>query len=355
MGFVEIFEEIFKPVIIIVNFFVTFFKKLPGFIRTLINTLVYFATNFIPLMISCFKNFGVFIQTLFYYLQNPLELFNFIVQCLIFIPLMYVSILYNIPIQENFKVGEFFIYKFIFIFMTTFVIPFIISCWVTYKYFFEYIVLRYLDKATNGAISSFYYRYLLACENEPDAWYMNPNFHKENMNKRFFILAYKQCPKGFSPFGVFCNKNKYYESDFCLEPNIYKAYFGHPYESRGLSSLNQLKREYVRKDSDDKRDVVDQYKDDIVNMKKECSSAFKNKQSIVKAICLDKFSNEKNLAVESFCNQNYCVDGLEPFCHFHKSKVPSQMNVEDSSVSIILYIFIILALLALLNQAAKSA
>ena len=90
-------------------------------------------------------------------------------------------------------------------------------------------------------------------------------------------------------------------------------------------------------------------------MKKECSSAFKNKQSIVKAICLDKFSNEKNLAVESFCNQNYCVDGLEPFCHFHKSKVPSQMNVEDSSVSIILYIFIILALLALLNQAAKSA
>ncbi len=353
MGFKEIFEEIFKPVIIVVNFFVDFFKKLPKLIETLVKTLIYFVTNFIPLIFDLIKNFSVFIQTLFHYLKNPTELFNFIVQCLIFIPIVFISIFYNIPLKENYKLGEFFIYMGMFALMTA-ILPFILTFWVYYKLFQEYIVLRHLDKATNGVISSFYYRYLLACENEPDSWYMNPNFHKENINKKYFIFAYKQCPKGFSPFGVFCNKNKYYESDFCLEPNIYKAYYGHPYESKGLSSLNQLRPDYVRKDSDDKKDVVDEYKDDIINMKKECSTAFQSKQSIVKAICLDKFSNEKNLAVESFCNQNYCVDGLEPFCHFHKSKVPSQINVEDSSISIIMYVFIILSLLVLLNnQAAK--
>ena len=357
MGFKEIFEEIFKPVIIVVNFFVEFFKKLPKLIKTLVNTLVYFVTNFIPLMISLFKNLGVFVQTLFHYLQNPTELFQFLVQCFIFIPVVTISIFYHIPIANEYKLGDYLIYKSIFTVFTALVLPFIISLWATYKLFFEYIILRSLDKATNGSISSFYYRYLLACENEPDSWYMNPNYHKNNINQKYVIFAYKQCPKGFSPFGVFCNKNKYYENDFCMEPNIYKAYYGHPFNSKGLLPLNQLKAEYVRKDSNDKKDIVDEYKGDIMEHQKECSAAFEKKQSLIKAICTDTFSNEKNLAVESLCKQSYCVNGIEPFCHFHKAKLPAEMSAMNSNAHIVLYIFIVLAMLVLLNSqsTAKSA
>tara|TARA_B100000405_G_scaffold266368_1_gene203789 strand:- start:5187 stop:6254 length:1068 start_codon:yes stop_codon:yes gene_type:complete len=355
MGFKEIFEEIFKPVIIVVNFFVNFFKKLPKLIKTLVKALIYFVSNFIPLIFDIIKGFAVFAQTLFHYLKNPYEFFNFIVQCLVFIPLITVSLFYNIPISKNLKIGEFFIYILTLISFTVFLLPLIISWWVTVKLFYEYIVLRSLDKATNGCISTFYYRYLLACENEPDSWYMNPNYHRNNLNKKYIIFSYKKCPKGFSPFGVFCNKNKYYQNDFCTEQNIYKAYFGHPYDSKGAVPLNQLRAEYVRKDSHAKQEAVDEYKDTIMDQQKECSTAFEKKQSLIKAICLDKFSNEKNLAVESFCKQNYCLNSSEPFCHFLKDNMSYETNAVNSNAQIVLYIFIVLTMLVLLNQAAKSA
>ena len=243
MGFKEIFDEIFKPVTIIVNFFVNFFKKLPKLIQTLVKTLIYFIQNLIPLIFSMIKNAGVFVQTLFHYLQNPIELFEFIVQCFIFIPLMTISIFYHIPIDDaNYRVGDYLVYGCLFV-IYTFAMFHLVVGWLIYKLFLEYIVLRNLDKAVNGAISSFYYRYFLACENEPEAWYMNANYHRNNINQKYLFLAYNTCPKGFSPNGVFCNKNKYYENDFCLEPTIYKAYMERPYDKRKAGLLNQLRRD----------------------------------------------------------------------------------------------------------------
>ena len=155
-AFKEMFNMIFKPVLLIVNFFVKFFKNLPKVIMLIVKTLIYFVTNFIPLMFKMIKNLGIAIQTLFYYISNPIKLFDVFVRIAVFIPIMICSIFYHIPIQQGYKLGDMCFYVAMVPFVTVLFI-WRLTTWFWLKLVFEYLILRPFDRISKGSLSCLLY------------------------------------------------------------------------------------------------------------------------------------------------------------------------------------------------------
>ena len=319
------------------------FTTIPKIFKAAIKTLVYFVTNFIPLLLGVFKGLGVFVQSLFFYLQNPIKLFDLFVQVIIFVPLMLTSIFYNIPLGNNFKLGEWFVYTplwqaYSLIFWLT-LVPF----FFTYKFILEYIFLYNIDKRIDGALSSFYYRYILAIENSPENWFNTPSNHLNNKNTRY-LFAFNQCPKGYQPNGIFCEKLEKYIPDYCEVAHIYNLHTNEEEtnQNRGLyypKTLNQSESEYLKKSSDEKKRIVNDYIYNVKEHNDKCKSFHQNKDTLIKAIC----KSSDDLMVSGLCKKQYCINSNEPFCFKH-SKIIDNNVKNNSNTMIILYIFIIVLL-----------
>lgn len=349
MVFKPVFDMLFAPVILVVKFFTKLFNTIPALFLTLINTFVYFVTNFIPLLIKGIQNIGIILQSIFYYLQNPTKIFSLLIQLLIFIPLMMISILYHIPIENKYKLGDFFMYWICGgIFSTAFLIVTIVY-YVVYKIVIEYFILGGLDKITKGAISTFYYKYLLACENPPDSWYETANYHHLNKNTKILFFAYNKCPTGFIPNGIFCEKKPTYNPDYCEEAHIYKH---HGNEEQGFNSgllfpkeFNQNSQSYLKKKSFDKMIDIEDYTNNVKEHVDTCKKVHKNKDTLIKSICKDISNVEKSNDLKTLCKRRYCVNEQQPFCHIYNDhKVVNRDNVERNPFSqlLILVIFIMM-------------
>lgn len=310
-AFTDIFNEIFKPVILVVDFFVKFFRALPKLIKTLIKTLIYFVTNFIPLTFKALKNVALAVQTVFHYLTNPLELFDVIVRILVFIAVMIFSILYHLPIQHKYKLGDMIMYM-----MMTPIITMVflwrLSVWFTYKLILEYCVFRPIDNITKGSLSAFYYRNFIAIENPPDAWYTVPNFQFQNKNKRF-LFAFNACPPKYNPNGVFCTRKEYYENDFCDMAKIYNLSEGEDVTRKNLK-LNQNNQSYMSLSSDEKENIVLDYREKIALNKKACDSAMEPKRTLIHGICVEG-DESRSPQIDQLCKEVFCKDKLGNICH----------------------------------------
>lgn len=349
--FKEIFKLVFGPLLAFVNFFVKFFKSLPGLITTLIKTFVYFVTNFIPLLIKGIKNIGVILQSIFYYLQNPTKIFSLFFKILVFIPLMMISILYHIPLGKKFKFGDLFMYVFVGVFYSLGFLITTIIYWIWYKLWVEYIILYNLDYyALKGGISTFVYRYLLACENPPDSWYETANYHHLNKNTKMLLLAYNKCPSGFIPNGIFCEKLPNYLPYYCEEAHIYKQYINEDkFYNPGLyfpKNFNQLTQGYLKKSSFDKEIEIENYINDVKRHNELCKRVHKSKDTLIKSICKDIDNVDKSNDLRTLCKRKFCVNEQQAFCHLYKDVTVKNGDIQESNpylqlLSIIIFIFML--------------
>lgn len=356
MLFLVIFTVVFEPVKKIINSLIKVFKNSPKLFSTLIETFKYFIIDFIPLCIQGIKNIGVILQSIFYYLQNPTKIFDLIIQLIIFIPLMMISILYHIPLENKYKLGDFFMYLFVGVIFSVVFLIITILYYVIYKIIIEYIILGSLDKITKGAISTFYYRYFLACENPPDSWYQTANYQHLNKNTKLLAFAYNKCPAGFIPNGIFCEKKSNYIPDYCEEAHIYKHHIN---EEKNLISgllfpkdFNQNSQNYLKKKSIDKLIDIENYKNDVKEHIETCNKVHKNKDTLIKSICKDISNIESSEDLKTLCKRRYCVNEQQPFCHiYNEHKVKNKDTVERNPYSqlLILVIFILMMTIVSLN------
>ena len=343
-AFKEMFNMIFKPVKLIVNFFIKFFRSLPKIIKLLVKTLIYFVKNFIPLTFKMIKGLGVAVQTLFYYISNPLKLFDVFVRILIFVQIMVLSIFYHIPLQQGYKLGDMSMYIAM---MPIVTIAFIwrFGIWFWFQLLVEYYVLRPFDRMSKGSLSAFYYRNFIGIENPPDSWYTVPNYHLKNMNTRY-LFAFNACPAGYNPNGIFCTKKKYYENDYCDQSKIYNLSEGNDINLRNRK-LNQLTNSFMKLSSDEKEDVIAEYVDDMRRNSKACDKSMKPKANLIKSICVQK-DDLRSTAIDGLCKNVLCKESFDPVCHRYVD-VKNQ-NVEHSKMSatfeiaikVILILFVIL-------------
>ena len=351
-AFKEMFNMIFKPVLMIVNFFVKFFKNLPKVIKLIVNTLIYFVTNFIPMMFKMIKSMGIAIQTLFYYVSNPMKLFDVFVRIAVFIPIMICSILYHIPIQQGYRLGDMCFYVAMGPFVTALFI-WRLTVWFWYKLVFEYLILRPFDRMSKGSLSVFYYRTFIGIENPPDSWYTVPNYQFRNKNTRY-LFAFNACPASYKPNGVFCTKKKYYENDYCDQSKIYNMSEGNDVNLRNRK-LNQLSNAFMKLSTDEKEEVVNEYVDDIRTNSKACNKSMKPKANLIKSICIQK-DDLRSTAIDGLCKNVLCKETFDPVCHRYielKNESVAHSKI-SSTVEIAIKIIVILFVALLIGNKFKK-
>lgn len=339
MGFgklIGFLDKIFEIIFGLIEFFLNFIM--------IIADLLEFIVKFFMIIIEIFTNIGYYITRPFKLLILLIKLFITFVTCLLGI------VYHSFEIGDNLKVVELIIYFVIILPIYQSIMLIHILFWAVWRVFIEYLILNNIDKATNGAISTFMYRYFEACENPPDAWYMTPGWHKGNKNKKY-IFAYNACEAGYTAnnvSGLFCQKNSPYELELCPQANLYRLM--NDKETKGKlynPDFNPNTQEFLKKNSLGKTRMIDEYIDDIKTNNKVCSKTMKSKDTILKTYCSKSTDNK---SVESqLCYDIYCRnDKREPFCHKleymgKNDTVNISQSFESLIVVLIFITFIVLA------------
>jgi hypothetical protein len=312
----DVFKILFGLPIFIVKLLKMLILMIPKIVVAFVKFVIIFVTKIIPLIISGILNSGVFLETFMYYLTNPTELFSFFISVILFIPIMFITILYHIPIADNLMFGDFFMYMLIFPLYTVSMIFSTVFYWIPIRLVIEYWIFGYLDiEVLKGSISSFYYRYLIACENPPNSWYMAPGFHLDNKNiKRIF--AYNRCPQGFKPNGMFCEKMPYFEPAYCTMAHIYRKYEDIEAQFNGLYFPGNFKytNEFLKKSAYKQADEIEDYKKKVAQHHTQCESAHMSKDTLVKSVCKSLIGDD-NADIKGLCQKQYCAHSNEAFCH----------------------------------------
>jgi hypothetical protein len=249
-------------------------------------------------------------------------MFAFLVKLLLFIPMMAISIVYHIPINSKFKWGDFVFYTPLLAVYSVYLVLFEIPKWFIYSFVLEYLILYNLDIIAKGAMSTFYYRNFLSCENPPDAWYMVAGFHKDNKNMKS-IFSYNKCPTGFKTNGVFCEKLLYYEPDFCEVAQIYRKYKDE--NIIGLTTpanFNDKSISYLKKDALHKQKDQEEYLTKVKEHQNECNKHHKDKTDLITTICLETTDS----TMKDLCHQQYCDNSNQTFCHLWKAQTRNSIE-----------------------------
>lgn len=344
----KFFKTLFGLPILIVNILKKLITTIPKIMVAFVKFVITFVTKIVPLIISGILNSGVFLETFMYYLMNPTKLFSFFISVLLFIPFMFITILYHIPMDKSMKLGDFFMYVIIIILYTLFMIVSTVLYWIPIRLVIEYFVLGSLDsdKILKGSISSFYYRYLIACENPPDSWYMTPGFHIGNKNVSR-IFAYNRCPQGFKPNGMFCEKLPYFEPAYCTAAHIYRKYEGSEAQFNGLYYPGNFKytNEFLKKSAYKQAEEIEDYKQLVAQHHAKCDSAHKSKDTLVKSVCKG-LTGDSEADIKGLCQKQYCAHTNEAFCHlFADSSIDNKTVVSGNFLAMMRILVFVLILI----------
>lgn len=348
----KFFQTLFGLPILFVKILKKLIMIIPKIMTAYVTFVIVFITKIVPIVISLILNAGVILETFIYYLSNPTKLFQLFVSFLLFIPVMFISILYHIPFENGYKLGDFFMYFLISPLYSSIMIIITILYWFVIKFVIEYSILGSLDKILHGSLSSFYYRYLIACENPPDAWYMTPSFQHGNKNESR-IFAYKTCSKGYKPNGVFCEKMKYFEPSYCTVAHIYRKFSeekDNEFSSSGLYYPDEFKytQSFLRKSEYKQLQDIEEYKEDVRNHQIKCDLVHKSKDTLVKSICKGMV-DESDSDIRGLCQKQYCSHTNEAFCHqLIDSKIQNNERINDSNLFVIVKVlmFILIAIIS---------
>lgn len=361
-----ILGTIFKPLLIPIVFITKIIKKIWSIILLIINVFISLIEAVIQLFEFFLKFVDIFIELvsrITEYIFNPFKLLILLIQFFILFISFGVSFLYHtfaFPSRKSsgfmdLKFVEFALYGAI---LTAIYTPIMIgyfAYWFIYRLIIEYVILHNIDKSTGGYISSFMYRYFIACENPPDAWYMTPSWHKGNQNSKY-IFAYNKCPAGYSTnnaVALFCKRNSDYELTMCPQANLYRAEkdlntIGH----LRSQDFNDKKYEFLKLKKNRQNREIDTYRHTVAANNNTCAVKMKSKDTLLRSVCMKTSDKTYRNKIQQLCSDIYCTnDTNEPLCHklsySDDSNGDNSFKKNNNNMQIIMYLFLIVLIMVL--------
>lgn len=360
-----ILGTIFKPLLIPFNFIRKILKKLFDVVMFIINVFISLIEAVVQLFHFFLKFIEIFIELLSRiteYIFNPFKLFILLIQFFILFISFGVSFVYHtfaFPSGKSsglmdLKFVEFALYVAIGAIYTSVMMTYF-AYWFIYRLIVEYVILHNIDKSTGGYISSFMYRYFIACENPPDAWYMTPSWHKGNQNSKY-IFAYNKCPAGYSTnnaVALFCKRNNDYELTVCPQANLYRAEkdlntIGH----LRSQDFNDRKYEFLKLKKNRQNREIDTYRHTVAANNNTCAIKMQSKDTLLRSVCMKTSDKTYKNKIQQLCSDIYCTnDTYEPLCH--KLSYTDDLNGDNgfkknsNNIQIIIYIFLMVIIMVL--------
>lgn len=357
-----ILSTIFKPLLTPIVFITKIIKKIFDIFMIIVNviiSLIDVVMQLIEFFLKFVDIFIVLITNIKDYILNPFKFFIVIIQFFILFISFAFSFSYHsfaIPAGKSslmdLKLVELFVYGIILV-IYTLVMAVYFAYWFIWKLVIEYIILDTIDTSTGGFISSLMYRYFIACENPPDAWYMTPSWHKGNKNAKY-IFAYNKCPAGYSTnnmTALFCKRNNDYELTMCPHANLYRAEkdldtIGH-LESQ---SFDDKKYEYLRLKLNRKNKMVNEYKQQVSTNNNTCRIKMQSKTNLLKSVCMKTSDKTYKNKIQLLCSDLFCTNNShEPLCHKLSYTDIQGDIVKKKNFQIITYLFMIIILMVLVT------
>lgn len=322
MGFFKFVQFIEKVVKFILDIF-NFFLDMIGILADLLE----FGVKLVEVLIEIASKIG-------YYSSRPFEFITLMLNLGFTLATFVIAFVYHkFTLPNNLKIVELFIYANLAI-PITILFGNLVLLWVTWKLVTEYVLMYNIDKGSRGFVSSFMYRYFLACENPPDDWYMLSGAHNGNMSAKN-VFAYNPCPTGSNfrgnKFSIFCEKNDKYELTICPEANLYRAYLNlKPIGKLGNSKLIS-DRDFMKLNALKKKAFIENYEQTIQQNINRCSEYNSRKSNLLKSICTKQNAESvsANPLINKLCHDLYCSKTREAFCH----KLGPGQNFDSSSMT----------------------
>ena len=274
--------------------------------------------KFFNLIKDFFKSIGSIVQGFVKLITNPLSLIEFFARLVILIAFLPVVILYNIPIK-GVMLAEFFVYPWVLLYF---------SVWnlILLAIFAALTLIFGLGVDVNlfrGRLYPIFYRYFIAVENKPSAWYEVGGYHARNRNERL-LLAMRECGTNYVPDDqtgrLTCVRKMEGEPKFCPQANIYRVF-------RNMSMKTPYKpREFIpdakfmEMKPSARRKLIADYKKMKLKFYRDCDKKMQFFDSTTKSICrsidtLDLSESQKR-NLRGLCFDTYCRNGRrERFCH----------------------------------------
>jgi hypothetical protein len=176
---------------------------------------------------------------------------------------------------------------------------------------------------------------------------MTNSFHKGNENMKS-IFVYNTCPDGFKSNGIFCEKLKSYEPDYCESAHIYRKYKNETIKGLNTpSDFNFINSAYLKKNGLNKEKDQEEYKLKVREHIVECDDKHKDKDDLIKSVCLE--SNDK--FTTDMCQRQYCYKNNETFCHLWNDPLSNHnLKTSDGYVKTSLYILILIIILIMIGS-----
>lgn len=362
----KILGAIFAPFLIPIQFIVRLIEKIWSMFQLIIDMFI----SLVEAAIQLFEFFLKFVEIwlelitrITDYIFNPFKLLILLIQFFIlFISFSFSFIYHTFAFRGRGNTGfmdlkfvELSLYSALFGAIYTPIMIVYFAYWFFYKLIIEYVILYSIDRSTGGYISSFLYRYFIACENPPDAWYMTPSWHKGNQNSKY-IFSHNKCPAGYSTnnaVALFCKRNNDYELTMCPQANLYRAdkdldTIGH----LRSQDFNDKKYEFLKLKKNRQNKEISTYRHTVASNNNTCSVKMQSKDSLLKSVCMKTSDKKHKNKIQQLCSDIFCTnDTYEPICHklSYTEGLNGNNGLENNSnnMMIILYIFLMVVIMVL--------
>ena len=180
------------------------------------------------------------------------------------------------------------------------------------------IIIVIMDNLTYHRASKWFYKFFLACEVSPFAWYENTFFHKGNQNQRDLVCK-KNCHPGYklSNDGSKCEKIPNYIPNYCPTSQLMRIYRG--LEVPGALNMKSYTLPMGMTESQ-KEKYIEDFKKNKKDYYESCQNININKyDNVAKNICSTmEFTNNSKTSdkdMQNICYNKYCRNGShESFC-----------------------------------------
>ena len=196
------------------------------------------------------------------------------------------------------------------------------------------LIVTICDSITNNRASKAFYRWFIACEESPYAWFEN-SFYQDGNRVEKGLMCTSSCPSGFkvSKNGRNCEKIPDYIPNYCPQASLMRAYRG--MNTSGPAVLKEFSLPSMLNESQ-----TTQFIEDFKKNKKEYYEACQNNDmnkydAVAKSVCSTlEFSQNSNISTKSMvdlCYNAHCRNGKhESFC----TKLGEYQNINANSADV---------------------
>jgi hypothetical protein len=212
------------------------------------------------------------------------------------------------------------------------------------------ILVLFFDSITDKQASLLLYKYFVACETSPFAWFEQSFFQLGNTTEEGVFVCKKNCSVGYklSADGKKCIKIPSYVPHFCPQANVMRVYRGLSASGRNsLDSSGFTLPPNLRTESE-KESYINDYKKNKKEYYESCSAKMSEYDGISENVCSNLISSGTDTALQEVCYKSLCTNGkYSPLCVKLKNVNSNYDSTGDNS-SVILkiskYVLIVILL-----------